>query len=253
MNVVAIDNNKQDLSRLADALAAIVPLCHIQSFTDPLLSAKYICNSPVDFVFLAECMHPVDGFVLLKVLRTNMPSLPIVMLSDRGLRGEDARNAGVNGYFTKPIAAKTLKELSEDIYNHLQAGRQGPGAFAISSESITLSTQKRREIHTMEQNEKFEALSQDTIFVNALGNCETAADAQKLFEANGIALSGEALLETCLTLLKCGEKSGALSEEDLLQVAAGASGKMSLFMADMAVNGLGTAQAPKTYKPKSWY
>lgn len=115
MNIVAIDNNRRDLSLLVDLLTAVFPPCHLQTFTDPLLSAKYICNSPVDMVLLSEDMRPVGGFVLLKVLRANKPGLFIAMLSDSGQRGEDAINARVNGYFTKPLAAETLIQLGEEM------------------------------------------------------------------------------------------------------------------------------------------
>ncbi|MEG1072421.1 MAG: response regulator, partial [Oscillospiraceae bacterium] len=221
MNIVIIDNRQQDLSRLADALTAAIPLCHIQSFADPLLSAKYICNFPVDMVFLAESMRPVDGFVLLNVLRANKPDLPIVMLSDRGLHREHAFSAGVNGYYAKSITAHTLKQISEDIPHHLRTSQV---------KCTTPQPQKRKEKNTMEQNVKIEALSQDPVFIKALADCATTEDAQQLFAAKEISLSGEALLETCLTLLRCGEKSGALSEDDLLQVAAGTSNLMANYL-----------------------
>ncbi|MEG2138183.1 MAG: hypothetical protein RRY64_05905, partial [Oscillospiraceae bacterium] len=68
------------------------------------------------------------------------------------------------------------------------------------------------------------------VFIKNLADCATIEDAQQLFAAKEISLSGEALLETCLSLLKCGEKSGALSEDDLLQVAAGTSNMMANYL-----------------------
>lgn len=58
MNIVAVDNNSNDLSLLADAITTLLPDSRIQTFTDPLLSAKYICNNPVDMVFLTDAMRP---------------------------------------------------------------------------------------------------------------------------------------------------------------------------------------------------
>lgn len=115
MNIVAIDNNQQSLSLLVDTLSAIAPPCHIQSFTDPLMSAKYICNSPVDMVILAETMRPVDGFVLLHALRANRPDLPYIMLSEDGLRNHEATLACISGYFTKPLSADVLLKISDEI------------------------------------------------------------------------------------------------------------------------------------------
>ncbi|MEG0092442.1 MAG: hypothetical protein RSA20_11525, partial [Oscillospiraceae bacterium] len=62
MNFVVVDNNKSDLDLLAKAIGAAMPESQVQTFTDPLLSAKYICNNPVDIVFLTDSMRPVNGF-----------------------------------------------------------------------------------------------------------------------------------------------------------------------------------------------
>lgn len=75
MTFVVVDNNKNDLGLLTQTIAAAVPECQVQPFTDPLLSAKYICSNPVDMVFLADSMHHVNGFQLMQVLRKNIPKL----------------------------------------------------------------------------------------------------------------------------------------------------------------------------------
>lgn len=72
MNVMAVDNNPNDLSLLAGAIATLLPDSRIQTFTDPLLSAKYICNNSVDMVFLTDAMQPANGFRLMQVLRENI-------------------------------------------------------------------------------------------------------------------------------------------------------------------------------------
>ncbi|MEG2930081.1 MAG: hypothetical protein RR846_11120, partial [Oscillospiraceae bacterium] len=69
VNFVVVDNNKNDLDLLATAIRAAMPESQVHPFTDPLLSAKYVCNNPVDMVFLADTMCPVNGFRLMQVLR----------------------------------------------------------------------------------------------------------------------------------------------------------------------------------------
>ncbi|MEG2769823.1 MAG: hypothetical protein RR902_03315, partial [Oscillospiraceae bacterium] len=64
MNFVVVDNNKSDLERFAKELQNAMPECQVEPFTDPLLSAKYICNNQVDMVFIADDMRPVNGFRL---------------------------------------------------------------------------------------------------------------------------------------------------------------------------------------------
>lgn len=108
MIFVVVDNNKSDLDLLVKALMTTMPECQIQPFTDPLLSAKYICNNPVDMVFIADAMRPVNGFRLLQVLLKNIPKLPVVMLSENDLNRADAIHAGTTDYLIKPVSADLL-------------------------------------------------------------------------------------------------------------------------------------------------
>lgn len=115
MVFVVVDNNKNDLDLLTQTIVAAVPKCQVQSFTDPLLSAKYICNNPVDMVFLADAMRPANGFKLLKVLRKNIPKLTVVMLSDSELNRVDAVHAGVDDYLLKPVSADQLSGVIKQL------------------------------------------------------------------------------------------------------------------------------------------
>ncbi|MEG0830573.1 MAG: response regulator [Anaerovoracaceae bacterium] len=115
MNFVVVDNNKSDLELLAKALRKSVPECEIQPFTDPLLSAKYICNNPVDAVFLADTMRPVNGFRLMQVLRKNIPELAVVMLSNYEQNRMDAVRAGFDNYLLKPISPHMLEVVVKQL------------------------------------------------------------------------------------------------------------------------------------------
>lgn len=115
MNFVIVDNNKSDLDLLAQTIAAAVPECQIQPFTDPLLSAKYIYNNPVDVVFLADAMHPANGFRLLQVLRKSIPELAVVMLSNIEDNRVDAIRAGVDEYLLKPVSADLLGDVIKQL------------------------------------------------------------------------------------------------------------------------------------------
>lgn len=115
MNIVVVDNDPNDLSQLTDALAALCPNSQIQAFTDPLLSAKYICNHFVDMVFLTDAMRPVNGFKLMRVLRKNIPKLEIVMLSSGEEGRRDAMQAGFDDYLIKPIAPDRLGRVVKQL------------------------------------------------------------------------------------------------------------------------------------------
>lgn len=150
MVFVVVDNNKSDLELFTLAITAAVPACQVQSFTDPLLSAKYICNNPVDAVFLADTMHPVNGFQLMQVLRKNIPKLTIVMLSDSELNRVNALQAGFTDYIQKPISTEQLagvvkqitrpsrhkKKFESEEYNMTNENNLTPEMDALSDEEM---------------------------------------------------------------------------------------------------------------------
>lgn len=115
MNFVVVDNNETDLALLTDIIYSAVPKCKILPFTDPLLSAKYICNNEVNAVFLADTMRPVNGFRLLKVLRKNIPKLAVIMISTSDANRVDAIQAGVDDYLIKPVSPDQLGDVIKQL------------------------------------------------------------------------------------------------------------------------------------------
>lgn len=115
MVFVVVDNNKNDLDLFTQAVTTAVSKCQVELFTDPLLSAKYICNNQVDMVFLTDTMQPVNGFQLMQVLRKNIPKLTVVMLSDSECNRVDAVRAGADDYLLKPISTEKLRSVVKQL------------------------------------------------------------------------------------------------------------------------------------------
>ena len=111
MKFVLVDNNLSALDELCSSLHRISPESHVKKITDPLLSAKYICNNDVDVVFLADQMRPVDGFTLLGVLRVQKPDLSVFVLSHTGDNEQKSLAVGASGYFVKPVTAEMLRSI----------------------------------------------------------------------------------------------------------------------------------------------
>ncbi|MEG1945441.1 MAG: response regulator [Oscillospiraceae bacterium] len=74
-----------------------------------------MCNNPVDMVFLADTMCPVNGFRLMQVLRKNVPKLVVVMLSNDEQNRMDAIRAGADDYLLKPISPHMLGGLVNQL------------------------------------------------------------------------------------------------------------------------------------------
>ncbi len=82
MRFVTVDNNKRRLVMLEELLKSHFRDCVVTEFTDPMLSAKFICNNDVDVVFAQENMHRVDGEGLMHVINVNKPTVQVRLFSE---------------------------------------------------------------------------------------------------------------------------------------------------------------------------
>lgn len=64
--------------------------------------------------FLTAEMRPVNGFILLRTLRANKPSMPIVMLLNNELQREVAL-CEANGCLVNPVSTKALAQTVNQI------------------------------------------------------------------------------------------------------------------------------------------
>jgi two-component system chemotaxis response regulator CheY len=89
-------------------------------------SALQVLKSrPIDFVVTDWNMPDMDGFQLLKTIRSDdgLKSMPVLMVTAEAKREQiiEAAQAGVNGYVVKPFAAETLKDKIQRIFDRLEA------------------------------------------------------------------------------------------------------------------------------------
>lgn len=113
MIVVLVSNNVPEMDDLAARLMQILPGCECLRFIDPLLSAKYIWNNPVDIVFAAERMRLANGIELLKNIRSKYPELPFIIMAEDDAMQSRARELAADGYWQKPFAKEQLEELEK--------------------------------------------------------------------------------------------------------------------------------------------
>ena len=82
MKFVTIDNDETRLDSLRELLINKYPNCTVTEFTDPMLSAKYICNNEVDIVFAQKLMNRVNGEALKHAILVNKPYVRVVLFEE---------------------------------------------------------------------------------------------------------------------------------------------------------------------------
>ncbi len=108
MNIVLVNNNAADMTEFAQELMNVHQGLECLQFTDPLLSAKYIWNNPVDIVFAEERMRPVNGIELLRNIRRKKPELTVIILAEDESLREMAKDYSADEYWRKPVSREQL-------------------------------------------------------------------------------------------------------------------------------------------------
>lgn len=109
MTFVVADNDPVRMRGFTQLLLSVYPNSVIHEYVDPMLSASFILDHPVDAVFAETRMGRVDGVTLLHVLRVNRPTLPIFLLSDDESCREAAMAERTSGYLLRPVKAEDLR------------------------------------------------------------------------------------------------------------------------------------------------
>lgn len=105
----------EDDSALRAALCATVELAgfEIQSACDGREALRLLEDHAVDLVVSDVQMEGMDGHALLQRLKSNLPGLPVVMMTAYGTiqKAVDAMRAGAMDYLVKPFEAEVLVDM----------------------------------------------------------------------------------------------------------------------------------------------
>lgn len=96
--IVIVNNDAEQLKKEKKFFQLKYKDAEIVLFTDPFMAVKFILNNNVDRIYSEVILKPVSGFILLKVLRKNIPDVQVYLISDGNGFREDAMRASANGY-----------------------------------------------------------------------------------------------------------------------------------------------------------
>jgi CheY-like chemotaxis protein len=110
--ILIVDDNRTNLKLASDVLA--FDGYEILNANDAESAQEIIRNTPPDLILMDIALPGMDGLTLTRLLKTNEATRDIVVvaLTAFAMKGDDARarEAGCDGYITKPIDTRTLPE-----------------------------------------------------------------------------------------------------------------------------------------------
>ena len=115
-SVLYIEDNSANL-RLVEQILMIIPNLKMWSATEPLLGLELALEHLPDLILLDINLPGMDGFEVLKKLRSQEVSreIPVIAISANAMSKdiEKGKEAGFDGYITKPVNVKELLSLVE--------------------------------------------------------------------------------------------------------------------------------------------
>lgn len=112
MMILAIDNDKKRLSETADLLRSMFPNDSIMTEHDPLAAIKYACNNPVDIMFAALDMRPMDGILFVQAVRRVGENIKVYITSGpKHLDDEFLFEDEADGFLSEPLTEYNIREV----------------------------------------------------------------------------------------------------------------------------------------------
>ena len=123
LKILLVDDNQHMRLLLAEILRAL-GVHSIFEAGDGAEGLRTMRNSPIDIVMTDLSMLPMDGVEFVRLLRTSPespnPMVPVIMITGHSTmtRVNEARNAGVNEFLTKPLTARgVIERLHQAVEN----------------------------------------------------------------------------------------------------------------------------------------
>ena len=115
-SVLYIEDNPANL-RLVEQILDCIPDLHVWSAPDPLLGLELAMEHLPDLILLDINLPGMDGYAVLKHLRERDETreIPVVAISANAMPKdlEKGKDAGFDGYITKPVNVKELLSVVE--------------------------------------------------------------------------------------------------------------------------------------------
>lgn len=110
MNVLLVDDEKLQLTRLEDSVKKVLPDAVIFSYTNPMLAQEEAKDKSIDIAFLDIEMPKVNGIMLAKSLKSINPKVNIIFVTAYDNYALDAMKLHASGYVSKPVSENKIKE-----------------------------------------------------------------------------------------------------------------------------------------------
>ncbi|WP_337188849.1 response regulator [Phenylobacterium sp.] len=123
LRILLVDDNHHMRVLLTEILRAL-GVVHIHEANDGAEGLQVMRDHPIDLIMTDLSMQPLDGIDFVRLLRNSPDSpnqlAPVIMVTGHSTfaRVNEARDAGVSEFLTKPLTARVVVERLHQAIEH---------------------------------------------------------------------------------------------------------------------------------------
>lgn len=153
MKILAIDDEKNSLNVLKNAILDALPYCTLDCFLVAKEAIEKASTTKYDIVFSDIMMPEVDGLVLAKALKKTNPRINIIFVTGYDNYLGDAINIHASGYLFKPVLKEDITEAINNLLYPIDTKKPkvyvetfGHFEVYVNSEIVHFSRSKAKEL-----------------------------------------------------------------------------------------------------------
>lgn len=110
--ILAIDNDKKRLAKTAGLLRGVFPNDSIITEHNPLAAVRYACQNPIDMMFVALDIRPMDGIQLVQTVKKIREQTKVYITSGpRNLEEEFIFEDEADGFVSDPLTEEKIRTV----------------------------------------------------------------------------------------------------------------------------------------------
>lgn len=130
MHILAVDDEKNALRILREAICEAEPSATVYACQEPEEAILHAKENPTDIAFLDICIGPVDGIELGEELKKLNPNINIIFVTSYSEYTMDAIRMHASGYLMKPVIPEDVRKELDNLLNPIKEDETPEGIYA---------------------------------------------------------------------------------------------------------------------------
>lgn len=120
MKILCVDDEKLQLTRLAETVKSVLPTAEVISYSNPLQALEDNKDNKIDIAFLDIEMPKLNGIQLAKALKNTCPLINIIFVTAYDNYALEAYKIHASGYVSKPVNKDKVQQEIDGLRHPIE-------------------------------------------------------------------------------------------------------------------------------------